>query len=118
MTILGASVSPDGVGGATRAGGAGVATGGVVAGGGDGVGPVAIAGGVASIEATSNDSHPVPSSSALTSCRTAGAYQVENCQTGVCRPPAPVWNRSEEHTSELQSLAYLVCRLLLEKKNK
>src|SRR3989441_3726299 len=27
--------------------------------------------------------------------------------------PAP---RSEEHTSELQSLAYLVCRLLLEKK--
>src|SRR5205823_7622836 len=28
-------------------------------------------------------------------------------------PPA---NRSEEHTSELQSLAYLVCRLLLEKK--
>src|SRR5205823_9709753 len=47
--------------------------------------------------------------------------------------PAPGWNptagprssttrrrmcgRSEEHTSELQSLAYLVCRLLLEKKN-
>src|SRR5687767_16000737 len=29
-------------------------------------------------------------------------------------PPA----RSEEHTSELQSLAYLVCRLLLEKKKK
>src|SRR5205823_8843783 len=28
-------------------------------------------------------------------------------------PHAP---RSEEHTSELQSLAYLVCRLLLEKK--
>src|SRR2546425_4220466 len=30
-----------------------------------------------------------------------------------------VWrsrSRSEEHTSELQSLAYLVCRLLLEKK--
>src|SRR2546425_2799664 len=27
-------------------------------------------------------------------------------------------NRSEEHTSELQSLAYLVCRLLLEKKKK
>src|SRR2546425_9015312 len=26
------------------------------------------------------------------------------------------WRRSEEHTSELQSLAYLVCRLLLEKK--
>src|SRR3989441_5986661 len=29
-------------------------------------------------------------------------------------PTVPV--RSEEHTSELQSLAYLVCRLLLEKK--
>src|SRR2546425_3956163 len=28
------------------------------------------------------------------------------------------FNRSEEHTSELQSLAYLVCRLLLEKKKK
>ena len=26
-------------------------------------------------------------------------------------------NRSEEHTSELQSPMYLVCRLLLEKKN-
>src|SRR5687767_15342067 len=30
-----------------------------------------------------------------------------------CRPARA---RSEEHTSELQSLAYLVCRLLLEKK--
>src|SRR5205823_11470636 len=35
-------------------------------------------------------------------------------------PPKDVLSttpRSEEHTSELQSLAYLVCRLLLEKKN-
>src|SRR5205823_14358681 len=32
---------------------------------------------------------------------------------GLCRG-----HRSEEHTSELQSLAYLVCRLLLEKKKK
>src|SRR5437764_11036269 len=31
-------------------------------------------------------------------------------------PPGEV--RSEEHTSELQSSMYLVCRLLLEKKNK
>src|SRR2546425_4131896 len=30
--------------------------------------------------------------------------------------PVPSNSRSEEHTSELQSLAYLVCRLLLEKK--
>src|SRR2546425_5138146 len=29
-----------------------------------------------------------------------------------------IHERSEEHTSELQSLAYLVCRLLLEKKKK
>src|SRR3712207_7219078 len=33
--------------------------------------------------------------------------------TGAVRMP-----RSEEHTSELQSRQYLVCRLLLEKKNK
>src|SRR2546423_11760931 len=31
---------------------------------------------------------------------------------------ARAMGRSEEHTSELQSLAYLVCRLLLEKKKK
>src|SRR5258707_7479550 len=30
---------------------------------------------------------------------------------------AHIWIRSEEHTSELQSRQYLVCRLLLEKKN-
>src|SRR3989441_12281782 len=33
-------------------------------------------------------------------------------------PPSLAQVRSEEHTSELQSLAYLVCRLLLEKKKK
>src|SRR2546425_2862478 len=39
---------------------------------------------------------------------------------GVGRDHAEVdvLERSEEHTSELQSLAYLVCRLLLEKKKK
>src|SRR5437764_9555510 len=31
-------------------------------------------------------------------------------------PPHVVYDRSEEHTSELQSPMYLVCRLLLEKK--
>src|SRR2546425_8348366 len=47
------------------------------------------------------------------------------CRTRRRRPPVrppPSWSsrkhRSEEHTSELQSLAYLVCRLLLEKKKK
>src|SRR5687767_15778486 len=34
-----------------------------------------------------------------------------------CRDVRRTRWRSEEHTSELQSLAYLVCRLLLEKKN-
>src|SRR2546425_7460526 len=51
--------------------------------------------------------------------------QILGPRTAICK----VWNRSsagpgcgsvpyrsEEHTSELQSLAYLVCRLLLEKK--
>src|SRR2546425_2990441 len=37
-----------------------------------------------------------------------GAALLQHLQIGV--------SRSEEHTSELQSLAYLVCRLLLEKK--
>src|SRR3712207_8610599 len=32
------------------------------------------------------------------------------------QPPAQLGRRSEEHTSELQSRQYLVCRLLLEKK--
>src|SRR3989441_1583610 len=37
--------------------------------------------------------------------------------SGGRRPPSVgSLKRSEEHTSELQSLAYLVCRLLLEKK--
>src|SRR5258705_1880152 len=40
----------------------------------------------------------------------------------ACPPPNRRWPlmreaRSEEHTSELQSLRHLVCRLLLEKKN-
>src|SRR3712207_8286204 len=38
---------------------------------------------------------------------------------GVAHDPlGPRHERSEEHTSELQSRQYLVCRLLLEKKNK
>src|SRR3712207_8872179 len=35
---------------------------------------------------------------------------------GVAVPPTSTRRRSEEHTSELQSRQYLVCRLLLEKK--
>src|SRR3712207_8068653 len=37
---------------------------------------------------------------------------------GEARPDGVVDERSEEHTSELQSRQYLVCRLLLEKKQK
>src|SRR2546423_10396199 len=44
-----------------------------------------------------------------------GARHGENLlPSGPGGVPGPL--RSEEHTSELQSLAYLVCRLLLEKK--
>src|SRR5437660_3295260 len=37
---------------------------------------------------------------------------------GVCARRRGPTRRSEEHTSELQSRGHLVCRLLLEKKNK
>src|SRR3712207_7481628 len=40
------------------------------------------------------------------------------CRLRPCGCPARRPPRSEEHTSELQSRQYLVCRLLLEKKNK
>src|SRR2546425_7271976 len=43
------------------------------------------------------------------------------CTRRAARPASPsagASTRLEEHTSELQSLAYLVCRLLLEKKKK
>src|ERR1039458_9849831 len=41
-----------------------------------------------------------------------GAYG----STSTVAPSRPTLKRSEEHTSELQSLRHLVCRLLLEKK--
>src|SRR3712207_8455650 len=44
--------------------------------------------------------------------RTWRLLSAEACRYGV------VVSRSEEHTSELQSRQYLVCRLLLEKKKK
>src|SRR5436305_11904826 len=42
--------------------------------------------------------------------------QRERRARGVARLAAPALERSEEHTSELQSRPHLVCRLLLEKK--
>src|SRR2546425_7826552 len=47
-----------------------------------------------------------------------GAIFVTVLATAVTKGLALARMRSEEHTSELQSLAYLVCRLLLEKKKK
>src|SRR5262249_62189631 len=44
--------------------------------------------------------------------------RVEHPQETVNRVQYGLADRSEEHTSELQSLTNLVCRLLLEKKNK
>src|SRR2546425_5271001 len=43
---------------------------------------------------------------------------VRRAERGLRGRPGVGRRRSEEHTSELQSLAYLVCRLLLEKKKK
>src|SRR3712207_7822444 len=50
--------------------------------------------------------------------RSFGATTVSGRRPIKATPaPRPV-DRSEEHTSELQSRQYLVCRLLLEKKNR
>src|SRR2546425_9070433 len=45
-----------------------------------------------------------------------GAGPIERQASVVAGEHNSIIGRSEEHTSELQSLAYLVCRLLLEKK--
>src|SRR3712207_8819465 len=45
------------------------------------------------------------------------AFGYANQSSGVHSTAFGYANRSEEHTSELQSRQYLVCRLLLEKKN-
>src|SRR5229473_2042469 len=57
----------------------------------------------------------LPISNALSPTTQSWAETTSNrlARRQVARRP-----RSEEHTSELQSLAYLVCRLLLEKKKK
>src|SRR2546422_7722790 len=48
------------------------------------------------------------------------AESLTMCLTPSCSAArtTPIWVRSEEHTSELQSRLHLVCRLLLEKKKK
>src|SRR3712207_9126586 len=56
-------------------------------------------------------------------CRDAANVRASARSAGACPAwtersarEAATWSRSEEHTSELQSRQYLVCRLLLEKK--
>src|SRR3712207_7276672 len=46
----------------------------------------------------------------------AGHHDDRNARRSFVRQQPPTDFRSEEHTSELQSRQYLVCRLLLEKK--
>src|SRR3712207_8333981 len=58
---------------------------------------------------TSTSARPKRSVTASTIPRTASSSETS---------PGRERARSEEHTSELQSRQYLVCRLLLEKKNK
>src|SRR5438270_10237223 len=48
----------------------------------------------------------------------AGQREVGDHVQAVPAPGGPAGDRSEEHTSELQSQSNLVCRLLLEKKNR
>src|ERR1041384_8527864 len=55
-----------------------------------------------------------PYTTLFRSRRTSGAAFGRNAISCAIGPA----HRSEEHTSELQSLAYLVCRLLLEKNKK
>src|SRR2546425_8034945 len=54
----------------------------------------------------------------LCTCRPEYRHSSSQFCNGVWELAEHRPSRSEEHTSELQSLAYLVCRLLLEKKKK
>src|SRR3712207_7483785 len=57
--------------------------------------------------------HPAPSSSPTSG---PGAHTLRHPLPAPPPPRCTCAVRSEEHTSELQSRQYLVCRLLLEKK--
>src|SRR5205814_9431864 len=51
-------------------------------------------------------------------CRRAGRHRRMGERDAAAGAGVETRDRSEEHTSELQSLRHLVCRLLLEKKKK
>src|SRR3712207_7005625 len=53
----------------------------------------------------------------VTGSNTVARVKVWSGNVSVAESPMESQARSEEHTSELQSRQYLVCRLLLEKKN-
>src|SRR3712207_7252916 len=59
-----------------------------------------------------------PSRSPPSTAATAWVWPCWAWPSSSARPPGATASRSEEHTSELQSRQYLVCRLLLEKKKK
>src|SRR2546425_13135314 len=67
-----------------------------------------------------HDALPISTRTTIGTVRWLAPRSSLHCSESAC----PSWRteqwreRSEEHTSELQSLAYLVCRLLLEKKKK
>src|SRR5258706_2364900 len=66
-----------------------------------------------------HDALPISAVSMSSRCFTLGiTYLAPQFYLGSRLLNLPVRERSEEHTSELQSLTNLVCRLLLEKKNK
>src|SRR3712207_6951539 len=52
----------------------------------------------------------------VASASSASSSRCSSPRTNAAGPLCPKALRSEEHTSELQSRQYLVCRLLLEKK--
>src|SRR6266404_6694378 len=84
---------------------------------------VALTGGITKWHTVVNSAGAQLNFAASAECYTSGLFgalflpsiiggDVARLAVGISRSP----HRSEEHTSELQSLAYLVCRLLLEKK--
>src|SRR3712207_7341270 len=65
-------------------------------------------------------SRSAPGATAAPGCGAASpaptARRAASCSKRIASRAGCSWPRSEEHTSELQSRQYLVCRLLLEKR--
>src|SRR5205814_9544447 len=71
-------------------------------------GPIAVTASCASRATPRTSPRPTPGPTAWAASASSGL------ERGTTVPPSPGRRRSEEHTSELQSLRHLVCRLLLE----